>query len=192
MDRRKLTEYYRQYPHLSIFVGVGIVFTIFIISSSYSQIIKIFPSGGGGYKVATKLISPKVGMISGCALIIDYILTISISVASGTDALFSYLPEFFQHIKLFFIIFMICMLLLMNIRGIKESVVSLMPIFIIFVLSHLFLISYAFLNHVQDVPLAYHNAISEFHSAKGLMGLVAVIVLMLKIIYDGCRHLHRH
>jgi amino acid transporter len=169
-----------QYPHLSIFVGVGIVFTIFIISSSYSQIIKIFPSGGGGYKVATKLISPQVGMISGCALIIDYILTISISVASGTDALFSYLPVIFQQVKLIFIIFMIGILLLMNIRGIKESVISLMPIFIIFVLSHLFLIFYALLHHAHEVPLAYNNAISDFNSAKKSLGLMAVILLMLR------------
>jgi amino acid transporter len=53
------------YPHLSIFVGIAILITIAIISSSYSQIIKLFPSGGGGYKVATKLLSPKIGMISG-------------------------------------------------------------------------------------------------------------------------------
>ena len=62
--------------YLAIFVALGTVFTIFIISSSYSQIIELFPHGGGGYLVASKLLSPTVGMISGCSLLIDYVLTI--------------------------------------------------------------------------------------------------------------------
>ncbi len=80
------------HPMLAIFVAMGTVFTIFIISSSYSQIIKLFPHGGGGYLVGSKLLSPTIGMVSGCALIIDYVLTITISVSSGSDALFSFLP----------------------------------------------------------------------------------------------------
>ena len=66
--------------------------TIFIIAASYSQIIELFPTGGGGYLVASKLLSPMAGMVSGSALLIDYVLTITISVASGADALFSFLP----------------------------------------------------------------------------------------------------
>ena len=80
------------HPSLAIFVALGTVFTIFIISSSYNQIVKLFPHGGGGYLVGSKLLSPTVGMISGCALIIDYVLTITLSVSSGADALFSFFP----------------------------------------------------------------------------------------------------
>lgn len=76
----------REYPSLSIFVALGSVLTIFVISASYSQIVELFPSGGGGYLVASKLLSPTFGMFSGCALIIDYVLTITVSVASGADA----------------------------------------------------------------------------------------------------------
>ena len=68
------------HPMLAVFVAIGIVFTIFIICSSYSQIIRLFPHGGGGYLVGSKLLSPLVGMVSGCALIIDYVLTITISI----------------------------------------------------------------------------------------------------------------
>jgi len=64
------------------------VITIVIISTSYSQIIEAFPTGGGGYLVASKLLNPQVGMISGSALLIDYMLTISVSLASGADAIF--------------------------------------------------------------------------------------------------------
>src|SRR5213082_956628 len=74
------------YPHLSLFVALAAIATIVAICASYSQIIELFPAGGGGYLVASKLLSPAVGVVSGCALIGDYVLTIAISVASGTEA----------------------------------------------------------------------------------------------------------
>src|SRR5512146_2854401 len=80
------------HPHLGIFVAIGISITLFVIGANYSQVVELFPTGGGGYFVATKLLSPSLGMISGCALLIDYVLTIAISIASGTDAIFSFLP----------------------------------------------------------------------------------------------------
>jgi amino acid transporter len=78
-----------RHPYLGLFVGLGSMLTIFVISASYSQIVDLFPTGGGGYFVASKLLSPTVGMISGCALLIDYVLTITVSIASGADALCS-------------------------------------------------------------------------------------------------------
>src|SRR3972149_9281383 len=68
---------------LAIFVAIATVFTIFIISGSYAQIIEVFPSGAGGYNVASKLLGQKAGVVSGSALVIDYVLTITISVAAG-------------------------------------------------------------------------------------------------------------
>ena len=66
--------------------------TVFVISYAYSLLIEHFPGGGGGYLVATKLLGPRVGVVSGCALIVDYVLTITVSVATGCDAVFSFLP----------------------------------------------------------------------------------------------------
>ena len=80
------------YGFLGIFVAIAAAATVFIITSSYSQIVELFPAGGGGYVVASKLLSPEVGMVSGCALLIDYVLTITLSIASGADAVFSFLP----------------------------------------------------------------------------------------------------
>src|SRR5436309_11014870 len=83
---------------LAPFIALACMATIALICASYSQIIELFPTGGGGYLVASKLLSPSVGVVSGCALIVDYVLTISISVASGADALFSMLPhDWFQY-----------------------------------------------------------------------------------------------
>ena len=128
------------YPYLGIFVALGSVLTIFVISASYSQIIELFPSGGGGYLVASKLLSPTFGMFSGCALIVDYVLTITVSVASGADAVFSFLPVEWYPYKLEFAIAGIAVLTLLNLRGVKEAVAPLIPIFLIFVITHAFVI----------------------------------------------------
>ena len=105
-----------QHTYLSIFVALGTVLTIFIISASYHQIIELFPHGGGGYLVASKLLSPAVGMVSGCALLIDYLLTITLSVASGADALFSFLPASVSQYKLAVAIAGVTILIWLNLR----------------------------------------------------------------------------
>src|SRR5262245_956846 len=74
------------HPSLSIFVAAMSAVTIGLICASYAQIIARFPSGGGGYIVASRLLSPTAGVVSGSALLIDYVLTIAISVASALDA----------------------------------------------------------------------------------------------------------
>ena len=79
------------HPHLIVFVGLLAILTITIISTSYCQIINLFPFGGGGYVVASKLLTPGIGVVSGVALLVDYILTITISIASGVDAIFSFI-----------------------------------------------------------------------------------------------------
>src|ERR671919_1755510 len=84
---------------LALPLAMMMAFTVFIISASYAQIIELFPTGGGGYLVATKLLAQSAGLISGSALVVDYMLTITISVASGADALFSFLPLAVHEIK---------------------------------------------------------------------------------------------
>src|ERR1022692_4616441 len=81
--------------HTSLAVGlaVGTALTVFIISYASSRIIEHFPSGGAGYLVATKLLGPRFGLVSGSALLVDYVLTITTSVAAGGDAVFSMIPR---------------------------------------------------------------------------------------------------
>ena len=81
-----------EHTHLALYMAAATALTVFVIAVGYNQVIELFPSGGGGYKVATNLIGPYTGLVSGAALIVDYMLTIAISVASGADAVFSLLP----------------------------------------------------------------------------------------------------
>jgi amino acid transporter len=67
---------------LALPLALLMAITVFVISASYSHIIELFPTGGGDYLVATKLLGPNVGLVSGSALIVDYMLTITISVAA--------------------------------------------------------------------------------------------------------------
>src|ERR1700754_5072925 len=73
---------------LALITAVAVV----VISMAYVQIIALFPTGGGGYQAATRLVHPIAGLISGSALIVDYSLTIAISVAAASDALLSLAP----------------------------------------------------------------------------------------------------
>ena len=126
-----------QYFYLALPLALLTAVTVFVISASYSQIIELFPTGGGGYLVATKLLGPRAGLVSGSALVVDYMLTITISIASSADALFSFLPIAFQPVKIFAEILLIFGLILLNLRGVKESVLILLPIFLLFIVMHL-------------------------------------------------------
>jgi amino acid transporter len=173
------------HTHLAILIAIASAVTVIIISASYAQLIEVFPSGGGGYLVASKLISPTAGMISGCALIIDYVLTITISIASAADAVFSFLPpEFLVH-KMQFSLGALILLTLLNMRGAKESVMPLVPVFLIFVFSHAFAIVYALFTHALDFPaVAAETAVqvSRTHSELGLYGM---FYLLLKAFSMG-------
>ena len=173
--------------HVSLAVIVGLItmVTIFIISTSYSQIIKLFPHGGGGYLVATRLISPNVGMISGCALLIDYVLTISLSISSGSDAFFSFLPIQFLEYKVPFALIILGLLVILNLRGVKESVSALTPIFIIFVLAHVFLIVYAFTTHVPEIKGVAVQTSTGLTTSISQLGIFGTIVLVMKAYSMG-------
>src|SRR5947209_11657026 len=85
---------------LALILAAFMAVTVFVISASYSQIIELFPTGGGGYLVATRLLGRYLGLVCGSALLVDYMLTIAISIASGADAIFSFLPLVYQPYKL--------------------------------------------------------------------------------------------
>ncbi len=168
------------HTHLSLFVALASVLTIVVICASYSQIIELFPSGGGGYLVASKLLSPTAGVVSGCALIGDYILTIAISIASGADAFFSMLPMEWQVWKLKFSLGIVVALTLLNLRGVKESVILWVPIFFVFVLTYTFAIIWAVTVHFGDLPAIAHGVASDAHSDMAEVGIFGMLALLLR------------
>jgi amino acid transporter len=168
------------HTYLSVFVALASILTIVVICASYSQIIEAFPSGGGGYLVASKLLSPTVGVISGCALLGDYVLTIAISVASGTDALFSMFPVGWAHGKLAFSLCGVVFLTVLNLRGVRESVLLWVPVFFLFVASHAFAIIYAVTVHVGEMPDIAHGVSNDVQNATSELGVFGVMVVILR------------
>ncbi|MBI5267123.1 MAG: APC family permease [candidate division Zixibacteria bacterium] len=170
---------------LAIFVAIASALTILVISASYSQIIELFPSGGGGYVVSSKLLSPGLGMIAGCALIIDYVLTITVSIASGADAIFSFVPPEWHQYKLVFAGATLALLIVLNLRGIRESATALMPIFLIFVASHAIAIGYAIFSHLYRLPEVTAEISNDVSTLSSQIGMWGVFVIVLRAYSMG-------
>ena len=171
--------------HLALYLVVTTVLTVFLISASYSQIIELFPGGGGGYLVATKLLGPMPGVISGSALVVDYVLTICTSVASGCDAIFSFLPPGMQAFKLTVEFGVVLWLVILNLRGAKESILVLTPIFLSFVVSHALLLSVGIFGHGAALPGLVRDTVADTHAAVSEMGGVAVLLVFLRAFSLG-------
>jgi amino acid transporter len=168
------------HSQLALYLAIATALTVFVISLAYNQVIELFPNGGGGYKVATRLVGPYAGLVAGSALIVDYVLTIAISVASGVDALFSLLPPTGQIVKLEVQIAMVILLIYLNLRGMRESIRILAPIFIGFVITHFILIAYGIASHGSGLRAEIELTIRETHVLASQAGGFFVIALFLK------------
>src|SRR5579872_160911 len=174
-----------QHQYLAVFLALMTAITVFVIAASYSQTIDLFPSGGGGYLVATTLLGPYPGLVSGAALVVDYVLTISISIASGADAIFSFLPAPLLHFKLLVCLFVVILMIAMNLRGVKESVISLVPIFLAFVLMHVWLVGYVLLSRGAQLPGVVHQAIAQAQNTAHAVGWVALLAVFFRAYSMG-------
>jgi amino acid transporter len=174
-----------QHTYLALALAVASALTIFIISYAYSRIIEYFPSGGGGYIVATQTLGEKAGVLSGSALLVDYMLTITVSIVACGDAIFSFFPAAAQPLKTPFEIMAILFLVVINLRGIKESVTMLAPIFILFVLTHIVLIGYGILRHVPEIGAVAANVRAGFQSGLTTIGLGGMALLFLRAFSLG-------
>jgi amino acid transporter len=173
------------HEELAIYLAIATALTVFIISYAYTQVIELFPNGGGGYRVATRLLGKHAGLVSGSALIIDYVLTISISIASGIDAIFSFMPPEFQKAKLVVAMLMVGLLAILNLRGMKESIKFLLPIFLGFIITHFALIIYGIVAHHYGLAKLVPQAIAETNELKESAGLIFIISLFLKAFSMG-------
>jgi amino acid transporter len=173
------------HQYLAVFLALLMAMTVFIISASYSQTIDQFPTGGGGYLVATKLLGKYPGVVSGAALIVDYVLTIAISIASGADAIFSFLPLPWLPYKFWLAVAVVIAMVAMNLRGVKESVLALLPIFLMFVILHSVLVAYAFLSRGAELPVIAHDAISQVRQGFDSLGVLGLAIVFFRAYSMG-------
>jgi amino acid transporter len=169
-----------QHAYLAVALAILTAATVLIISLAYSRMIELFPGGGGGYLVATKLLGPGWGVVSGCALIVDYILTISISVASGIDQIFSVLPPGWHSRAFAFKVIVLLALILLNLRGVKESVTLLVPIFLTFVATHFVMILVAVAGRLPQLPGVFAGAATEARVTISQVGFLSTLFIVLR------------
>ncbi len=173
------------HTHLAVFLAIATGITVFVISYAYSRIIEHFPHGGGGYIVATHTIGKSAGVISGSALLVDYMLTITVSLASCGDAIFSFLPAYFHKYKVPFVMFLILMLIILNLRGVKESVTMLAPIFFIFIATHAVLIGYGLITHAPQITPLVGNVKTGLVRDASTIGLLGMLAIFLRAFSLG-------
>ncbi len=173
------------HKEIAIFLALATAITVILISLSYRQIIEHFPSGGGGYLVATKLLGPYPGVVSGSALLVDYILTISMSISAGCDAIFSFLPHEWLPYRFPAIILMLGLLIILNLRGVKESVTILFPIFMAFILTHILLIGYGIFGHLDRVPEVTAQVSTGMNNTVAELGIFGALFLAMRAFSMG-------
>jgi hypothetical protein len=168
------------HSYLAIGLAVATALTVLVISAAYSKLIESFPNGGG-YGVASRLLGARVGAVSGCALLVDYVLTITISIASMGDALFSLLPPHWQEWKFDAEFLSIVGLIGVNLRGVRESIIILAPIFMVFIVTHAIMIAVGLSLHassiVQTSGALAHDFVHDLHDQH--IGLVGMLLIFL-------------
>jgi amino acid transporter len=174
-----------EHKYLAVFLALATALTVFIISYAYSRIIEYFPSGGGGYIVATHTLGEKAGVVSGAALLVDYMLTITVSIVSCGDAIFSFFPTSAQSLKTPFEILAVVFLVVINLRGIRESVTILAPIFVIFLLTHVLLIGYGIISHIPQIVPVAQSVGSGIKGGLATLGAGGMLLLFLRAFSMG-------
>lgn len=164
---------------LAVFLALAMVATVFIISYGYSRIIEQFPSGGGGYLVASKVLGGPAGVSAGSALLVDYVLTITISIAAGADAIFSFLPARWHALELPFAFAGVLLLTVMNLRGVKESVTTIAPVFALFIITHAILLIVGIGGHVPELPRLTTEVRTNVGETVGLLGVFGTLKLLM-------------
>jgi amino acid transporter len=175
------------HKELAIFLAIATTLTVAIISWSYSGLIEHFPYSGGGYGVATKLLGPYFGLVSGCALLVDYVLTVTTSIASSIDQVFNVFPPTpdYQHWKLMVELLLTGALIMLNLRGIKESITIIVPIFLLFVATHLAILVGVFVTHPGTIGGHLSEIHTQVHSDAQSLGLWVLLVIFMQAYSRG-------
>ena len=164
------------HTYLGIALAIATALTVVLLATAYAALIESFPTGGG-YGVATRMLGRRVGLVSGCALLVDYILTITISVASASKAIFSLLPPDLGHWMLPAALGGLLFMVVMNMRGAKESILVLLPIFAIFVITHAILIVLGIARHLPEAGATATHLASDFRHGVDTLGWGGVVWL---------------
>ena len=168
-------------------IAAVVVLLLTVIVLSYRKVIKAYPSGGGDYEVAMKNLGKKPALVVASALLLDYVMTVAVSIASGTDNLISAFPQLDPwrvEIAVGFIIF----LLAINLRGVRESGVAFAVPTYLFMASVFVMIAVGMFRWVTGQELTAFSA--QFHVTPleqiSSTTNAALVLLLLRAFASGC------
>ncbi|MFG6503580.1 APC family permease [Microbacterium sp. P05] len=167
----------------SPWIAAAVVLVLVVVVTSYRQLIKAYPSGGGDYEVARKNLGEIPGVIVGAALLVDYVLTVAVSVASGVDNIISAIPEL-NPFRIEFAVGFVILIVIVNLRGVREaSAVFAIPTYL-FIGSVAVMIVVGLARTVAgDAPIAS----SAQYAVQGeSLTQAAMILLILRAFSSGC------
>lgn len=172
--------------HFSPWIALAVVVLMFTVVASYRQNVHAYPSGGGDYEVANTNLGPKAGLTVASALLVDYVLTVAVSISSGIENLGSAIPFVVEH-KVACAVGVIILLTVMNLRGVKESgSLFAIPTYV-FVAGVFIMIAWgAYKGIVLDETMKAPTADFEIKPEhQGLAGF-ALVFLLLRAFSSGC------
>jgi amino acid transporter len=167
-------------------IGVAVAFVMLVVVASYRQNVYAYPSGGGDYEVVTTNLGPTAGLTVASALLVDYVLTVAVSMASAMSNIGSAVPFIAQH-KVIFAVTAIVLLTAINLRGIRESGTAFAIPTYAFIVGIFVMIAWGFFQiHVLGHDLRAESAGFELHSEHGdIMGF-AMVFLVARAFSSGC------
>ena len=164
-------------------VAIAVVVLLVVVVLSYRQLIKAYPSGGGDYEVASKNLGEIPGVIVAAALLVDYVLTVAVSVASGVDNIISAVPgldPFRVELAVGFVI----LIIVVNLRGVREaSLVFAIPTYVFIGSVGIMIVTGLVRTFLGDAPVA---SSAEFSVQAESLSQAAVILLILRAFSSGC------
>ncbi|WP_133689638.1 APC family permease [Mycobacterium sp. BK086] len=167
-------------------IGVAVALVMLVVVASYRQNVHAYPSGGGDYEVVTTNLGPTAGLTVASALLVDYVLTVAVSMASAMSNIGSAVPFIAQH-KVWFAVAAIVILTAANLRGIRESGTAFaIPTYAFIIGMFIMLIWGFFQIYVLGDHLQAESAKFEMHSEHGdIMGF-ALVFLVARAFSSGC------
>ena len=167
----------------SPWIAAAVVVLLSVVVLSYRQLIKAYPSGGGDYEVARTNLGEVPGVVVAAALLVDYVLTVAVSVASGVDNIISALPGL-DPARVELAIGFVVVIVLINLRGVREaSLVFAIPTYV-FIGSVVFMIGTGLVRTALGDPPVASSA--EFAVQAESLSQAAVILLVLRAFSSGC------
>jgi amino acid transporter len=175
------------YLHFTPWIAAAVVVLLAVVVLSYRQVVHAYPSGGGSYEVASRNLGPHAGLVVAAALLVDYVMTVAVSVASGVDNVISAVPELARYRVLLALGFVV-LLTAMNLRGVRESGRTFAAPTYLFVGGVLIMVGTGLFRYLLgDAPVSESAAygIEAVPADANLVGL-ALVMLVLRAFSSGC------